>query len=223
MAHAIVVIVLAVLTSATARLFADEFKAWNPKISGFIVRYAVSRLPKQERERYSEEWSAHINDVPGEVGKLCAAVGCVCASLIRAEAVERPQVDRKGHFKVPSQFRHVLDEKYGSRFFVTSLDGEVAQIYPYKEWERIERKVASLSTFNPTKKKFLDRVNYYGQMVEMDGRGRLLIPQLLRKTARLRGGVEVIPFPQRELAGTNEAMVENCPISYLEVRSIYAR
>jgi MraZ protein len=117
----------------------------------------------------------------------------------------------------------VLDEKYGSRFFVTSLDGEVAQIYPYKEWERIERKVASLSTFNPTKKKFLDRVNYYGQMVEMDGRGRLLIPQLLRKTARLRGGVEVIPFPQRELVGTNEAMVENCPISYLEVRSIYAR
>jgi len=37
----------------------------------------------------------------------------------------------------------------------------------------------------------LDRVNYYGQMVEMDGQGRLLIPQLLREAAQLKGEVAV--------------------------------
>jgi MraZ protein len=51
--------------------------------------------------------------------------------------------------------------------------------------------LAGLSTFNPTKKKFLDRVNYYGQVVEMDGQGRLLIPQLLREAAQIKGEVAV--------------------------------
>jgi MraZ protein len=173
-------------------------------------------LPKQQRERYSEEWNAHINDVPGEVAKLCAAAGCVWASWVRAESIERPQVDRKGRIKVPAHFKHVLDEKYGSRFFVTSLDGKVAQIYPFVVWERIEEKLAQLSSFNPTKRKFLSRVTYYGQVVEMDAQGRLPIPQLLRKSAGLRGEVEVTGFPARD---SNEERVGASDIVYLEVRS----
>ena len=50
---------------------------------------------------------------------------------------------------------------------------------------------SALPTFNPTKKKFLSRVNYYGQVVEMDGQGRLLIPQLLRDSAEIKGDVAV--------------------------------
>ena len=46
--------------------------------------------------------------------------------------------------------------------------------------------------FNPTKKKFLDRTNYYGQQVEMDGQGRLLLPQLLRETGQIKGEVAVL-------------------------------
>ncbi len=34
-------------------------------------------------------------------------------------------------------------------------------------------------------------MNYYGQMVEMDGQGRLLLPQLLREAAQLKGEVAV--------------------------------
>src|SRR2546427_7506533 len=97
------------------------------------------------------------------------------------------RVDEKGRLKVPAEFKRVIDEKYGTQFYITSLDGKVAQVYPFEEWERIEQKLAGLSTFNPTKKKFLDRVNYYGQVVEMDGQGRLLIPQLLRDSAQIKG------------------------------------
>jgi MraZ protein len=86
----------------------------------------------------------------------------------------------------------VIDEKYGQQFYITSLDGRVAQVYPFEEWERIEQKLAGLSTFNPTKKKFLDRTNYYGQQVEMDGQGRLLLPQLLRETGQIKGEVAVL-------------------------------
>jgi MraZ protein len=102
------------------------------------------------------------------------------------------RIDEKGRLKVPAEFKRVIDEKYGQQFYITSLDGKVAQIYPFEEWERIEQKLASLSTFNPTKKKFLDRVNYYGQVVEMDGQGRVLIPQILRDSAQIKGEVAVL-------------------------------
>ena len=102
------------------------------------------------------------------------------------------RVDEKGRLKIPAEFKRVIDEKYGQQFYITSLDGKVAQVYPFEEWERIEQKLAGLSTFNPTKKKFLARVNYYGQQVEMDGQGRLLMPQILRETANLKGEVAVM-------------------------------
>jgi len=98
---------------------------------------------------------------------------------------------RKGRLKVPAEFKRVIDEKYGQQFYITSLDGKSAQVYPFEEWEQIEQKLAGLSTFNPTKKKFLDRVNYWGQQVEMDGQGRLLMPQLLRDAAQIKGEVAV--------------------------------
>src|SRR6476660_8430792 len=102
------------------------------------------------------------------------------------------RVDEKGRLKVPAEFKRVIDEKYGTQFYITSLDGKVAQVYPFEEWERIEQKLSALPTFNPTKKKFLSRVNYYGQVVEMDGQGRLLIPQLLRENAAIKGEVAVL-------------------------------
>ena len=115
------------------------------------------------------------------------------------------RVDEKGRLKVPAEFKRVIDEKYAQRFYITSLDGIVAQVYPFEEWERIEQKLASLSTFNPTKKKFLNRTNYYGQVVEMDGQGRLLIPQILRESAQIRGEVAVLGN-----------------LTYLEVRNLEA-
>jgi MraZ protein len=102
------------------------------------------------------------------------------------------RVDEKGRLKVPAEFKRVIDQKYNTQFYITSLDGKVAQVYPFEEWERIEQKLATLSIFNPAKKKFLDRVNYYGQAVEMDGQGRLLMPQLLRDSAQIKGEVAVL-------------------------------
>jgi MraZ protein len=115
------------------------------------------------------------------------------------------RVDEKGRLKVPAEFKRVMEEKYAQKFYITSLDGIVAQVYPFEEWERIEQKLAALSTFNPTKKKFLNRTNYYGQVVEMDGQGRLLVPQILRESAQIRGEVAVLGN-----------------LTYLEVRNLEA-
>jgi len=107
------------------------------------------------------------------------------------------RVDDKGRLKVPAEFKRVIDDKYSTQFYITSLDGKSAQIYPFEEWERIEQKLAGLSTFNPTKKRFLTRTNYWGQVAEIDNQGRLLLPQLLRDSAQLKGEVAVMGYLNR--------------------------
>ena len=102
------------------------------------------------------------------------------------------RVDEKGRLKLPAEFKRRVDELYGPQFFITSKDGRRAEIWPLKEWEKIEAQLATLSPMDPVRKKFLDVTNYYGQMVEMDAQGRLLLPQLLRESAKATGDVNVL-------------------------------
>ena len=101
-------------------------------------------------------------------------------------------IDEKGRLKVPSIFRAEIEDSWGSDFYVTSLTGESVLIYPLPIWQEIEERLAKLPSLNPTKKKFLDRTNYYGQLTSMDKSGRVLIPTSLRETARMTGEVAVL-------------------------------
>jgi len=102
------------------------------------------------------------------------------------------RVDEKGRFKVPAEYKHEIDESYGAQFYITSKDGKIAQIYPLKVWERVEREISAQRPANPAYRKFLDATSYYGQVMEMDGQGRLLLPGLLREKAGLKGDVAVV-------------------------------
>jgi MraZ protein len=102
------------------------------------------------------------------------------------------RVDEKGRLKLPADFKREVDEVYGAQFYITSLDGKRAKVYPLKAWEAIEASLQKMSPMDPVRKKFLDVTNYYGQMAEMDAQGRLLIPQLIRDTATVKGEVNVL-------------------------------
>jgi MraZ protein len=99
-------------------------------------------------------------------------------------------VDEKGRLKIPADFLAELRQS-GRKFYVTSASGDHARIYPMKVWETIEKKLAKLPSYHPLKRKFLTRTNYYGQVVEMDGQGRILIPSILRESAEMKGEVDV--------------------------------
>ena len=102
------------------------------------------------------------------------------------------RVDEKGRLKLPADFKRRLDEEYGPRFFITSLNGRRVQIYPMREWEKIEASMAKLSQFDPDRARFFDVTNYYGQEVEMDAQGRVLLPQIVREAAKATGDVNVL-------------------------------
>ena len=122
------------------------------------------------------------------------------------------RVDEKGRLKLPADFRSELEGGAEAKqvFYITSKDGERAEVWPIKAWEEIEANLAKIPTTNPNKRKFLDVTNYYGAMAEMDNQGRLLLPQILRDKAGLTAEV-VVYGVQKYLEVLNRPTVEAQP------------
>ena len=102
------------------------------------------------------------------------------------------KIDDKGRLKVPNGFRAVIQDTHGRELFVTSLSGESVRIYPMPVWLDIERRLAQVPSTLPARQKFLDRVNFYGQVSELDPQGRVIIQPRLRLSAQMAGEVDVI-------------------------------
>jgi len=102
------------------------------------------------------------------------------------------RIDDKGRLKVPNTFRSLLEGKYGRELFLTSLSGEFVRVYPMPVWLEIEQKLGEMPSTHPSKLRFLDRVNYFGQAAELDAQGRVLIPVRLRDAATMTGDVDVL-------------------------------
>jgi MraZ protein len=102
------------------------------------------------------------------------------------------RIDDKGRLKVPTIFRGVIQDQKGPDVFVTSVTGESVRIYPMPIWLETERKLLAMPSNHPSRLKFLDRVNYYGQTAELDGQGRVVIPAHLRESASIVGDVRVL-------------------------------
>ena len=113
------------------------------------------------------------------------------------------RIDDKGRLKVPNGFRTLVESQYGPELFVTSVTGEYVRLYPLAVWLEIERKLAAVPSTNPSKLRFLDRVNFFGQLATMDKQGRVLLPQLLRESAAMVGEVSVLGL-QNHLAVWNQ-------------------
>ena len=102
------------------------------------------------------------------------------------------RIDDKGRLKVPTAFRSLLESKYGRELFLTSLTGEYVRVYPMPVWLENEQKLSEVPSTNPAKLRYLDRVNYFGQVSELDTQGRVLIPVRLREAATMNGDVDVL-------------------------------
>ena len=102
------------------------------------------------------------------------------------------KIDDRGRLKVPSAFRAVIQQTYGRDVFVTSLTGESVRVYPMPVWLEIEERIAKMPSTLPARMKFLDRVNFYGAVAELDDQGRVLIHPRVRDSAQMAGEVDVL-------------------------------
>ena len=105
------------------------------------------------------------------------------------------KIDDRGRLKVPTAFLALIDEQppqRGAGLYVTSVTGDSVRIYPMSAWLAVEQRLARMPSSHPAKAKFLDRVNFYGQVGELDVQGRVLIPLRLRDAAGMSGDVDVL-------------------------------
>ena len=117
------------------------------------------------------------------------------------------RIDEKGRIKVPNGFRTLVEQQYGAELFVTSVTGEYVRLYPMAVWLEVERRLAEVPSANPSKQRFLDRVNFFGQAAAMDKQGRVVLPQLLRESAAMQGEVSVLGL-QNHLAVWNQKRLQ---------------
>jgi transcriptional regulator MraZ len=101
------------------------------------------------------------------------------------------KIDDKGRLKIPTGFRRHLEERHGNEVFVTSVQGDSVLVYPLPVWELLEEKLAALPGTDRTKRRFLERVAYFGHQGQLDAQGRVLVPQILRDSAAMVGEVVV--------------------------------
>ena len=99
-------------------------------------------------------------------------------------------IDAKGRLFIPARLR----EELGDKFYLTLSLGEYLWAHTNKSWKMFEDKYNSLPIFEQEKMSMI-----YGNAkeCELDGQGRILVPQFLRDRARLGKNVTVVGTGER--------------------------
>jgi lipopolysaccharide/colanic/teichoic acid biosynthesis glycosyltransferase len=76
----IAMFIIDVIRAVLVRHLGDELRDSLPWLTRHLVQSAVGHLPSDLKERYEEEWKAHLNETPSEFAKLVTALGyCIAA------------------------------------------------------------------------------------------------------------------------------------------------
>lgn len=98
-------------------------------------------------------------------------------------------LDSKGRLAVPTRHRDFLQSYCSGRLIVTADPSKCLLIYPLPDWEPIEKKLNSLSSFNPQTRSLQRLLVGNASDVELDSAGRILVPTSLRQFAGLEKSV----------------------------------
>ncbi|HWU69199.1 MAG TPA: division/cell wall cluster transcriptional repressor MraZ [Stenotrophobium sp.] len=95
-------------------------------------------------------------------------------------------IDEKGRIAVPARFRAQLAESCNSQVVMTCGPNPCIEIYPMPEFQRIAQDIQNMA--DRRNADLLKQV-FIGFAVEseVDRQGRVLLPAMLRKRARLNG------------------------------------
>lgn len=99
-------------------------------------------------------------------------------------------IDAKGRVKLPARLREQLEESFGREVYVCSFFPHELRVYPLPVWEGVEEMLLKKPAMKPAVLKLVERVNY-GQLVDVDDQGRILIPALLREMVDVEGEVVI--------------------------------
>lgn len=96
-------------------------------------------------------------------------------------------IDVKGRVVMPTRYRERLQLGSESKVVLTiDTEDRCLLLYPLSDWEEIEKKLATLPSFNPAARRIQRLLIGHATDIEMDNQGRILLPPLLREYAGLK-------------------------------------
>jgi MraZ protein len=102
-------------------------------------------------------------------------------------------IDAKGRIVMPARYRQRLrQEDKGAMVVTIDLEETCLLIYPGREWEIIENKLAQLPSFNHAARRIQRLLIGHATDLDLDNHGRLLLPPLLRDYAGLKKQVVIV-------------------------------
>ncbi len=101
-------------------------------------------------------------------------------------------LDDKGRLAVPTRYRASLAQSCDGQIVVTVGLDKCLLLYPLPEFEEIERKLVKLPALNKKAKRLQRLLIGHATECEMDGQGRFLIAEPLRRFAGLDRKVVLI-------------------------------
>lgn len=103
------------------------------------------------------------------------------------------QIDEKGRLAIPTRYRERLQEEAKGVLVVTiETETRCLLLYALPDWEVIEQKISGLPSFNPAARRIQRLLVGHATEVELDGQGRILVPQPLRDYAGLQKSVVLL-------------------------------
>ncbi len=94
-------------------------------------------------------------------------------------------LDAKGRLAIPTRYRQELTDSCGGQLVVTVDRDHCLLVYPFPEWEIVEKKIVKLPALNNRVRQLQRLLVGHATEVEMDGSGRVLVPPPLRDYADL--------------------------------------
>ncbi|MCB1601414.1 MAG: division/cell wall cluster transcriptional repressor MraZ [Lysobacterales bacterium] len=97
-------------------------------------------------------------------------------------------IDDKGRLAIPTAYREQLSALCACRLVITynPFERECLWLFPLPEWERTRDQVMQLSSFNAAHRDLQRKLVGAAAQVELDGNGRILLPQTARQVAALQ-------------------------------------
>lgn len=102
-------------------------------------------------------------------------------------------LDGKGRLAIPTRHRERLLALGGGRLVLTAdPTSGCLLLYPYPEWEKVSARLNAMSSLDPIAKDMKRLLVGSAEEVEPDGAGRILIPPMLRRFAKLEKSVAMV-------------------------------
>jgi MraZ protein len=90
-------------------------------------------------------------------------------------------IDAKGRLAIPTRYRDRIISRCDGQLVITVDKDYCLLLYPYPDWEEIERKLMRLPSLNKQARRLQRLMVGYATEIEMDGNGRILLSKELRE------------------------------------------